>query len=133
MDGQRRRFPRALRRFTVAALMISAGSVSALASAPPAAACSGVVYPRVRYWCDVVSPLTAYTNNVLSAKHYNEMYEGGSLPVGIYLLTSGGSKLHAVNGTGLVYKTFVSATTRAYCWNRSSSLTSSARCDYIND
>lgn len=114
-------------------LSLIAASLAALVAAPTVLACSGVVYPRVRYWCDVVSPSTAYTNNVLSTKHYNEMYEGGSLPVGIYLKTSGGATLHAVNGTGYVYKTFVSATTRAYCWNRSTSVTSSARCDYIND
>lgn len=133
MKGQGRHLSRMRRTLAIMIVVFGGVSASALATAPPALACSGVVYPRVRYHCNVVSPATAYTNNVLSTKHYNEMYEGGSLPVGIYLLTSGGSQLHAVNGTGYVYKTFVSATTRAYCWNRSTSQTSSARCDYIND
>ncbi|MEO7236830.1 MAG: hypothetical protein ABIW80_15845 [Lapillicoccus sp.] len=98
------------------------------------AACSGVNAPRVRYWCNATSPSTAYTNNVLGVKHYNEFFVGGSTyPVGIYALTSSGAKLAnaTVNGTNYVYKTFPGATVRAYCWNRSTSITFSGRCDYI--
>ncbi|KOV85384.1 hypothetical protein [Nocardia sp. NRRL S-836] len=88
--------------------------------------------PRVRYWCNTVRPATAYTNYSTASKHYNEMYEGGSLPIGIYM-ESGGSKFHVVNGTGYVYKTIPSTTAWALCWNRSSSATSSATCDYVRD
>lgn len=86
--------------------------------------------PRVRYWCDTVRPLTAYTDGSTARKHYNEMYEGGSLPVGIYM-QSGSTKFHVVNGTGYVYKTVQSTTARALCWNRSRTRTSSAHCDYV--
>lgn len=94
------------------------------------AACGGVSAPRVRYHCNTVNPSTAYTNNSTSGKRYNEMYEGGSLPVGIYL-QSGSSKFHIINANGYAYKTFPRSTARAYCWNRSSSSVSSARCDYV--
>ncbi|MDA2807501.1 hypothetical protein [Nocardiopsis suaedae] len=94
-----------------------------------AANCS-VSSPRVRYWCDTVRPATAYTNYSNAKKHYNEMYEGGSLPVGIYM-ESNGSKFHVVNGTGYVYKTVPDTSAWALCWNRSSSRTSSAHCDYV--
>ncbi len=115
-------------------ISLTAAFFALLIGAPTALACTGVVYPRVRYWCDVVHPATAYSNSVLSLKHYNEMYEGGSLPVGIYIKDSSGNTISigTVNGTGYVYKTFPDATSRAYCWNRSTSITSSARCDYIN-
>jgi hypothetical protein len=115
-------------------LVVVASFFAILGAAPAALACTGVVYPRVRYWCDVVHPATAYTNNVLSLKHYNEMYEGGTLPIGIYIKDSAGNTIASgtVNGTGYVYKTFPDATSRAYCWNRSTTITSSARCDYID-
>jgi len=99
------------------------------------AACSGVSGNRVRYWCDATRPATAYTNNVLGKKYYNEFFVGNSnYPIGIYALTSSGATLAnaTVNGTNYVYKTFPSATVRAYCWNRSTSLTFSGRCDYLN-
>jgi hypothetical protein len=86
--------------------------------------------PRVRYWCDTVRPLTAYTDGSTVRKHYNEMYEGGSLPIGIYM-QSGSTKFHVVNGTGYVYKTVQSTTAKALCWNRSRTRTSSAHCDYV--
>lgn len=95
-----------------------------------AAANCSVSRPRVRYWCNTVRPLTAYTDGSTTRKHYNEMYEGGSLPVGIYL-QSGSTKFHVVNGTGYVYKTVQSTTAKALCWNRSRTRTSSAHCDYV--
>lgn len=125
-----------MNRISRGAILASVLATAALgvASAPAEAACSGVSTPRVRYWCNATSPLTAYTDNVLGVKHYNEFYVGGSTyPIGIYALTSSGATLSnaTVNGTNYVYKTFPGATVRAYCWNRSSSLTFSGECDYI--
>lgn len=118
-------------------MLALAASLGLVASAPSAhAACGGVASPRVRYWCDATRPLTAYTNAVLGKKIYNEFHVGAvgtNYPVGIYALTSSGATLAngTVNGLGYVYKSFPSATVRAYCWNRSSTLTFSGTCDYV--
>lgn len=120
---------RILKRLTMLCLPLLL--VSLVVTAPPSyASCGGVVLPRVRYWCDTVRPATAYTNYSQVGKHYNEMYEGGSLPVGIYV-EANGNKFHIINATGYAYKTFQRTTAIAVCWNRSSTRYSSARCDYI--
>lgn len=88
---------------------------------------------RVGYHCNTVRPLTAYVEyNSSRSKNYNQMWEGGSLPVGIYMQHRGDTlKFHQVNGNGLVYKSFLGTTAEALCWNRSSTTASSAECDYI--
>lgn len=90
---------------------------------------------RVQYFNGTASPATAYTNGVLGYKTYNEMYAGTvgncGLPVGIYELTSGGSKIRALNACGYVYLTHAAEYARAYCWNRSTSFGFLARCDYV--
>lgn len=125
---------RSSRLAAVVASSLLAAATGVIAAQPASAACGGVSTPRVRYWCNATSPLTAYTNNVLGVKSYNEFFVGGSTyPIGIYALTSSGNTLAnaTVNGTNYVYKTFPGATVRAYCWNRSSNLYFSGTCDYI--
>lgn len=122
-------------RLIALAIVASALAIGGVVTqpAPPAeAACSGVSNPRVRYWCNTVAPNNAYYSSNGSYKHYNEMYEGGSLPVGIYWQIPGGSTWGAYNATGYAYHTYpVSTTDLAVCWNRSGSTYSSARCDFV--
>lgn len=86
---------------------------------------------RVTYKEGILGSRTAYTSGVLNFKTYNEVYAGGTAPLGIYYLTSGGTKIWAVNGEGYVYKTTSREYARAYCWNRSSNYNYYGRCDYI--
>lgn len=80
--------------FALVAVLLAFGAVI-INAAPSQAACSGVSGTRVRYWCDTVRPLNAYGDKSSAKKHYNEMYEGGSLPVGIYFQDpSTGAKFH---------------------------------------
>ncbi|GAA2453344.1 hypothetical protein [Agromyces soli] len=115
----------------ILASLLSIGGV-VVTAVPAEAACSGVSNPRVRYWCNTVAPNTVYYSTDGSYKKYNEMYEGGSLLVGIRWQIPGGATWGAYNGTGYVYKTYaVSTTDLATCWNRSTSTYSSARCDFV--
>lgn len=102
----------------------------ALTATPASAGCSGVSYPRVRYWCDVISANTA---KVASEAYidYNEIYEGNGADLAVYFKDSGGTNLYTTYGTSYVYKSILPGTLRAACWNReSTSIT--ARCDYVN-
>lgn len=119
---------RRVQAFLLVVLLAGTGLVTT--ATPSEAACSGVSYPRVRYWCDTVAALTSYTNNNTAGKNHNSMFEGGSLPVGIYLQTRT-NKFHIVNASGFAYKSFERSTARAYCWNRSQTNYSSARCDFV--
>lgn len=65
---------------------------------------------KVIYKDDILGRGTAYTNGVIDFKTYNEVYAGGTAPLGIYYGTSGGTKIWAVNGEGYVFK----RTTREY-------------------
>ena len=110
-------------------------AVAAVALALPTAALADTV---VTYFNGVAMAATAYTNYVLGYKTYNEMFASSNTQsgeaVGIYLLTSGGSKIRAFNGLGWVAWGPVSDANAeyatAYCWNRYTSINFSASCWY---
>jgi hypothetical protein len=92
----------------------------------------------VTYFDGVAIAATAYSNQVLGNKTYNEMFASSNQTsgdaVGIYLLTSGGSKIRAFNALGFVFWGPVSDANaeyaRAFCWNRYTSINFSASCWY---
>ena len=110
-------------------------AVAGVALALPTAALADTV---VTYFDGVAAADTAYTNYVLGYKTYNEMFASSNTQsgeaVGIYLLTSGGSKIRAFNGLGWVAWGPVSDANAeyatAYCWNRYTSINFSASCWY---
>ena len=114
-----------------AAALVCVGIIAA--PAPSAeAACGGVSYPRIEYWCNTVAPNTAYYSGNGSYKYYNEIFEGGGLPVGIYWQIPGGSAWGAYNANGYAYHTYPASTTDlAVCWNRTWSTYSSAACQMV--
>ena len=128
--ARKRSLPPVLRGRRVVAMLVL---VAALAV--PAAALADTV---VTYFNGVAVHATAYTNRVLGYKTYNEMFASSNTTsgdaVGIYLLTSGGTKIHAVNGLGWVAWGPVSDSNaeyaRAYCWNRYTSINFEATCWY---
>lgn len=96
---------------------------------------TAVAATGVEYFNGTARTSTAYSNFVLGNKTYNEMYAGSvgncGQPVGIYELTSGGSKIRAVNGCGYVYLTHPTEYARAYCWNRGAEYQFLAKCRYV--
>lgn len=108
---------------------IFAGS-NVLTPSPATAACSGVVYPRVRYHCDVVLANNAIITG-LSYKNYNEMYEGNGASIAVYFRDSNNNSLYVTTGTSYVYKSITPGTLKAACWNRTTN-SITARCDYVD-
>lgn len=98
-----------------------------LAMSATTAAAATVVYVA-GLW---VQPATAYSNFVLGYKTFNGMDASrADAPVGIYLLTSGGSKIRVLNGIRTVTLSFPAEFSRAYCWNRATSISYQANCWY---
>jgi hypothetical protein len=92
----------------------------------------------VTYFNSTAVAGTAYSNEVLGNKTYNEMFASNNTSsgeaVGIYLLTSGGSKIRAFNALGFVFWGPVADAnaefSRAYCWNRYVNINFNASCWY---
>lgn len=84
-----------------------------------------------QYKNSAASPNTAYYSTTWRNHDYNHIYAGNNagLPIGIYLRTTGGSKIRARNGFDFVaYGHAPESSTRAYCWNRSLTATFIVQC-----